>query len=145
MIAAVRKVREMFGAPALDRYRGEELQPGHGAQSDEEILSYVRAHGESVYHPVGTCKMGHDDMAVVDDRLRVHGVEGLRVADASIMPRVPSGNTNAPAVMIAEKCADMLLQDAGIKITLPEAGEQAAGNETPERQTAVTAPERTYT
>ena len=86
------------------------------AAAREEILSFVRSDGESVYHPVGTCKMGQDDMAVVDERLRVRGVEGLRVADASIMPNITSGNTHGPAVMIAEKCADMLLQDAGVQI-----------------------------
>jgi choline dehydrogenase len=112
MIAAVRKVRDVFNAPALDKYRGEEFGPGEQAQSDEEILDYVRAEANSVYHPVGTCKMGNDKMAVVDDRLRVHGIESLRVADASIMPTLISGNTNATAVMIAEKCADMILQDA---------------------------------
>lgn len=120
MIAAVRRVRDIFQAPALDSYRGEEFKPGPLARSDEQILEYIRAEAESVYHPVGTCKMGQDDMAVVDERLRVHGVQGLRVADASIMPTVTSGNTNAPAVMIAEKCADMLLQDAGVRVTLPE-------------------------
>lgn len=120
MIAAVRKVREMFAAPALDKYRGKEFSPGIEKQSDEEILEYIRSNAESVYHPVGTCKMGSDDMAVVDQRLRVHGIKSLRVADASIMPTVTSGNTNAPAVMIGEKCADMLLEDAGIKISLPE-------------------------
>lgn len=120
MIAAFRRVREIFRAPALAASLGREFAPGEQVQSDEEILSYIRADAASVYHPVGTCKMGNDDMAVVDARLRVHGVEGLRVADASIMPRIISGNTHAPAVMIAEKCADMLLQDAGIRITLPE-------------------------
>jgi choline dehydrogenase len=120
IVAAVRGVRDIFAAPALDKYRGEELKPGAQAQSDEDILAYVRAEAESVYHPVGTCKMGSDDMAVVDERLRVHGVKALRVADASIMPTVTSGNTNAPAIMVAEKCADMLLQDAGIKVTPPE-------------------------
>ena len=120
IVAAVRGVRDIFAAPALDKYRGEELKPGAQAQSDEDILAYVRAEAESVYHPVGTCKMGSDDMAVVDERLRVHGVKALRVADASIMPSVTSGNTNAPAIMVAEKCADMLLQDAGVKINLPE-------------------------
>jgi choline dehydrogenase len=119
IVAAVRRVREIFTAPALHKYRGEEYRPGPLAQSDEQILDYVRAAAESVYHPVGTCKMGSDAMAVVDDRLRVHGVKNLRVADASIMPTLISGNTNATAIMIAEKCADMLLQDAGVTVTLP--------------------------
>lgn len=119
IISAVRRVREIFAAPALDSYRDKEFLPGADVQSDEEILSYIRAEAESVYHPVGTCKMGNDDMAVVDERLRVHGVKGLRVADASIMPNVVSGNTNAPAIMIAEKCADMVLQDAGVRVHLP--------------------------
>ena len=105
-------VRDIFAAPALAPYRGEELLPGSAVSSDDEILSYIRANAESVYHPVGSCKMRPDKMAVVDERLRVRGVEALRVADASIMPRVTSGNTNATAIMIAEKCADMLLQDA---------------------------------
>lgn len=112
MVAAVRRVRDVFKAPALDKYRGQEFSPGAQVQSDEEILDYVRAEANSVYHPVGTCKMGNDDMAVVDDRLRVHGIASLRVADASIMPTLITGNTNAAAVMIGEKCADMILQDA---------------------------------
>lgn len=120
IIAAFRRVREIFQAPALKRYRGEEFRPGSLTQTDDQILEYVRAEAESVYHPVGTCKMGSDKMAVVDNRLRVHGVKRLRIADASIMPTITSGNTNAPAVMIAEKCSDMLLQDAGVKITLPK-------------------------
>lgn len=119
IVEAVRGVRNIFAAPALDKYRRAELLPGANTQSDEQILSYVRAEAESVYHPVGTCKMGSDDMAVVDNRLRVHGIKALRVADASIMPTIISGNTNAPTIMIAEKCADMLLQDAGVKINLP--------------------------
>jgi choline dehydrogenase-like flavoprotein len=120
MIDAFRRVREIFRAPALASNLGKEFVPGEQVQSDEDILSYIRAEAESVYHPVGTCKMGNDEMAVVDKRLRVHGIEGLRVADASIMPQIISGNTHAPAVMIAEKCADMLLQDAGLRVTLPE-------------------------
>jgi choline dehydrogenase len=119
MVAAVRKVRAIFGAPALDKYRSQEFKPGVAIQSDEEILEYIRTEAESVYHPVGSCKMGSDELAVVDERLRVHGVKSLRVADASIMPTLTSGNTNAPAIMIAEKCADMLLEDAGVKVTLP--------------------------
>ena len=120
IVNAVRKVRDIFLAPSLDKYRGTELRPGPLAQSDEQILDFVRAEAESVYHPVGTCKMGSDKMSVVDERLRVHGIQRLRVADASIMPEIISGNTNAAAIMIAEKCADMLLQDAGINVVLPE-------------------------
>ena len=120
IVAAVRRVREIFAAPALDKYRDKELRPGAATQSDEEILAFVRAEGESVYHPVGTCKMGQDENAVVDERLRVRGIQSLRVADASIMPTITSGNTNAPAIMIAEKCADMVLEDAGIKVNPPQ-------------------------
>jgi len=119
IINAFKRVRDIFLAPALNKYRGTEFRPGPLAKTDEQILDYVRSEAESVYHPVGTCKMGVDKMAVVDERLRVHGIQRLRVADASIMPTITSGNTNAPAVMIGEKCADMLLQDAGIKIALP--------------------------
>lgn len=110
-LAAVRKTRDIFQAPSLDQYRAMEIMPGPQVKTDEEILDYVREKGESVYHPVGTCKMGSDEMAVVDDQLRVHGIEGLRVADASIMPTILSGNTNAACVAIAEKCADMILAD----------------------------------
>jgi choline dehydrogenase len=95
-----------------------EVAPGAELQSDEELLEWVRNHAETTYHPVGTCKMGNDPMAVVDDRLRVHGIKGLRVADASIMPTLTSGNTNAPCIMIGEKCAQMVQEDAS-------AGEQA--------------------
>ena len=134
MIAAMRRVREIFLAPALDKHRGSEFKPGPLIQSDEQILDYIRSDAESVYHPVGTCKMGSDKLAVVDERLRVHGVQRLRVADASIMPKIVSGNTNATAIMIAEKCADMLLQDAGVNITLPE--QKAAPAKPKKRKTA---------
>ena len=80
------------------------------------MLEFARNNGQTTYHMVGTCKMGSDPMAVVDDRLRVHGIAGLRVIDASIMPTVPSGNTNAPTVMVAEKGADMILEDAKAKM-----------------------------
>jgi choline dehydrogenase len=141
MVAALRKVREIFASPALDKYRGVEFKPGLEKQTDEEILEYIRSEAESVYHPTGTCKMGSDDMAVVDERLRVHGIESLRVADASIMPTITSGNTHAPAVMIGEKCADMLLQDAGIKISLPEGLERIsrARKKTQHRKTGAVA------
>lgn len=109
MIAALRKTRSIFQTKTIDNYRDAEVLPGSEVQSDEQILDYIRNHAESVYHPVGSCKMGNDDMAVVDDQLRVRGVEGLRIADCSIMPTILSGNTHAAAVMIAEKCADMVL------------------------------------
>ena len=86
------------------------MAPGPARQTDGEILDWVRAVGETTYHPVGTCRMGQDSLAVVDARLRVHGIAGLRVADASIMPTLTSGNTNAPSIMIGEKAADMMLQ-----------------------------------
>ena len=88
--------------------------PGPHVQSDEEILDFIRKNGTITQHMVGTCRMGHDPMAVVDDRLRVHGIKGLRVADASIMPTIPSGNTSIPCMMIGEKCAAMILEDEGI-------------------------------
>ena len=90
----------------------EEIAPGSGLETDEEILTWVRNTAETTYHPVGTCKMGNDTNAVVGADLKVHGLDGLRVADASIMPTLTSGNTNAPSIMIGEKCSDMLLETA---------------------------------
>jgi choline dehydrogenase len=104
--------RELMGQKAFDPYRGEEFGPGKDVTSDADLDEYLKNKSESVYHPVGTCKMGSDDEAVVDARLRVRGVRGLRVVDASVMPTLTSGNTNAPTIMIAEKAADMILFDA---------------------------------
>ena len=111
MVKGVRAARAVLAAPAFDPYRGEEIFPGSAVQSDDDIVRFIRRKAESIYHPVGTCKMGHDDMAVVDDMLRVRGIAGLRVADASIMPTLVGGNTNAPAVMIGEKAADLILAE----------------------------------
>jgi choline dehydrogenase len=112
LLAAIRKGRELMATSPLREMTGEEIAPGAALQSDEEILEWVRHNAETTYHPVGTCKMGGDPMAVVDSELRVHGIAGLRVADASIMPTLTSGNTNAPCIMIGEKCAEMVLAAA---------------------------------
>lgn len=109
LISAVRKVRDIYRSDVLAPYIASESGPGQQAQSDEAILAYIRQHAESLYHIVGTCKMGTDDMAVVDPQLRVRGMQNLRVVDASVMPFITAGNTHAPTVMIAEKAADMLL------------------------------------
>ena len=113
--------REVFRQKAFDPYRGEEFMPGPKVQADAEIDAYHCAAGESIYHPVGTCKMGQDGMAVVDEALRVRGLDGLRVVDASIMPRLISGNTNAPTMMIAEKAADMILGGTAARPSTAEA------------------------
>jgi choline dehydrogenase len=111
MVECVRWARKVMAAPLLAKHIGPEIFPGQGVQSVEDIKEYVRANAEIDYHPVGSCKMGHDRLAVVDDRLRVHGLSGLRVVDASIMPNVISGNTNAPTMMIAAKAAKMIIED----------------------------------
>jgi choline dehydrogenase len=107
--AALALTRRIVAAPALAKYRPEEFKPGPQAQSDEELLRAAGDLATTIFHPVGTCKMGQDAMATVDDRLRVHGVDALRVIDASVMPRIPSGNTNAPTIVIAEKGAEFVL------------------------------------
>jgi len=110
-VDSVKVARSIAEAPALAPHILDEYVPGRQYQSDEELLQAAREHSQTIYHPTSTCKMGNDDMAVVDERLKVHGIDGLRVIDASIMPEIVSGNTNAPAIMIAEKGADMILQD----------------------------------
>lgn len=106
--ACVRLTREIINQPALDAYRGEEIQPGNNIQSDEEIDAFVRANVESAYHPSCSCKMGTDDMSVVDPQTRVHGIKNLRVIDSSIFPTIPNGNLNAPTIMLAERAADII-------------------------------------
>ena len=109
MRAGVRLVRDLLERPALALYRGAELLPGPDAVEDEDLDRLIALAGETIYHPVGTCRMGDDAAAVVDPSLRVQGIDGLRVVDASIMPRIVGGNTNAPTIMIAEKAADLMM------------------------------------
>lgn len=108
-IRAIRQVRKIYDTEPLRSLVKQEVSPGSGAQSDEELTAYLRRALYTVRHPVGSCRMGNDEMAVVDSQLRVRGIAGLRIADASIMPAIPGGNTNAPAIMIGEKAADMIL------------------------------------
>ncbi|MEJ2576016.1 MAG: GMC family oxidoreductase N-terminal domain-containing protein [Gammaproteobacteria bacterium] len=111
-VDGIKVARRIAAAPALSQHIIDEYVPGYRYQSDGELLEAARHYSQTIYHPTGTCKMGHDPMAVVDDRLRVHGTRGLRVVDASIMPEIVSGNTNAPTIMIGEKASDMILEDA---------------------------------
>jgi len=110
-VDAMRYTRRIMAARALARFQPEEFRPGNDAQSDEELKRAAGELGTTIFHPVGTCKMGGDPLAVVDDRLRVKGIDGLRVVDASIMPRITSGNTQAPVYVIAEKGSAMIVED----------------------------------
>ena len=107
--ACVRLTREIIEQPAFDNFRGEEIQPGQQVQTDEQIDAFVRQAVESAYHPSCSCKMGEDDMAVVNSNTQVHGIQSLRVVDSSIFPTIPNGNLNAPTIMVAEKAADIIL------------------------------------
>lgn len=116
LVQGVRRMREILVQPALAGLGGRELARSAGAQSDAQIADFIRRHADTVYHPVGSCRMGPGGpgaLDVVDAQLRVHGLQGLRVIDASVMPRIVSGNTNAPTIMVAEKAVDLLRQDAG--------------------------------
>ncbi|MDX1512373.1 MAG: choline dehydrogenase [Gammaproteobacteria bacterium] len=113
VVAGMKLSRSLSRTPALAPFVEQELLPGLDIESDEALLDHAREVAQTIYHPVGTCKMGSDAMAVVDERLRVRGIDGLRVVDASVMPAITSGNTNAPAIMIAEKASDMIIEDAG--------------------------------
>jgi len=108
-VEAIHRTREIMTQKAFDEFRGEELAPGDEVTSDEEIIAFIAKEGESAYHPSCTCRMGYDDMAVVDAEMKVHGMENLRVVDASIMPAITNGNIYAPVMMIAEKAADLIL------------------------------------
>jgi choline dehydrogenase len=111
-LEAMRITRRIMTAPAMEGIATDEIAPGVNISADDELLDWIRNNAETTYHPVGTCKMGSDPMAVVDSELRVHGMQGLRVADASIMPTLTSGNTNAPSIMIGEKASRMVLAAA---------------------------------
>ena len=114
LLGGMRLARRLLRTEPMMRYFEREEYPGDGAQSDDELLAFAKERGTTTFHLMGTCRMAPatDKTAVVDDQLRVYGLEGLRVADASIMPTLTSGNTNAPSIMIGEKCAAMVLADA---------------------------------
>jgi choline dehydrogenase len=114
LVTSMKQIRELTAQPAMADWVTQEVYPGPQVQSDEDLADYARSAVGSYHHQVGTCKMGTDALAVVDPELRVYGVKGLRVADASIMPAVPSGNTNAPAIMIGEKCADLIKRTVSV-------------------------------
>ena len=111
-VEGLKRLRKMLRAPALKPFVVEELEPGLNVADDADLLAYCRQRGSTIYHPTSTCRMGNDALAVVDQRLRVRGIDGLRVVDGSVMPDLVSGNTNAPIIMIAEKASEMILQDA---------------------------------
>jgi choline dehydrogenase len=112
IVAGLKLCREILAQPQMERFIASEFLPGPEVRSDDELLDFARRRGGTVYHPTSTCKMGIDPLAVVDPELRVHGTQGLRVADASVMPTVVSGNTNAATIMIGERCADLVRQEA---------------------------------
>jgi len=109
MIAAIRMVREWVATAPLAQVTGPNIDPGPGVTSDEHLEAWIRAEAQHEYHPTCTCRIGPEGEGVVDEQLRVRGVEGLRVADASVFPRIPGGNTNAPAIMVGERASDLLL------------------------------------
>jgi len=129
--ACVRLTREIINQPGLDKYRGEEIQPGLAIQTDQEIDQFVRRSVESAYHPSCSCKMGKDVMSVVDSETKVHGIKGLRVVDSSIFPTIPNGNLNSPTIMVAERAADLIL---GKPLLAPEAAQVTVANDWQKRQ-----------
>jgi len=110
--AGIRLVRKIIlETETFKKYEPEEFRPGLEYQEDEQIVQAASDYAQTIFHPVGTCKMGNDNNSVVNDKLKMHGIESLRIVDASIMPNITSGNTNAPTIMIAEKAADMIISD----------------------------------
>lgn len=142
LVAGAKLSREIVDTEPLRSYRGAELQPGLAAASDDALRAAIRRHAETAFHPVGTCRMGTGPSAVVDSSLRVRGIDGLRVADASIMPSIVGGNTNAPTVMIAERAAELLLSDAASLNTSPRRPSPSPrdGSHAPPRASASPAP-----
>ena len=124
LIEGLKRCRQIGQARAFAPYRGPEFLPGEAVQSDEDLADFLYSRAETLYHPVGTCKMGSDPLAVVDAQLRVIGIEGLRVADASVMPSIISGATNAPSIMIGERAADFIKQSAAVAQTAQVASGQ---------------------
>ena len=124
--ACVRLTREIISQPAMDAFRGSEIQPGEAVQSDDEIDAFVRGAVESAYHPSCACRMGEDDLAVVDSETRVRGIEALRVVDSSIFPSIPNGNLNAPTIMLAERAADLI---KGMGMLEPDDAEVGLGQD----------------
>lgn len=138
----VRLTREIIGQPAMDRFRDSEIAPGPNVNSDAEIDAFVRENLESTYHPCGSCRMGEDDMAVVDSQLRVRGLEGLRVIDSSVFPTEPNGNLNAPTIMLAERAADLvrgrkMLPEADVVVGLAAQWETRQRTSAPVRKVSV--------
>ncbi|MFC7583094.1 GMC family oxidoreductase [Nonomuraea antimicrobica] len=113
LVAGLKAAKRVFAAVAMRPYAGGPMAPYRGPESDEELAQWVRERGETLYHPVGTCRMGADDASVVDPELRVRGIEGLRVVDVSVMPTLNRGHTHAPAIMIGEKGADLIRANQG--------------------------------
>jgi len=111
-VEGLKILRKILNAAALQPFVAGEYDPGAKVSTDAELLDYCRERGSTIYHPTSTCRMGNDALSVVDQRLKVRGIEGLRIVDGSIMPDLVSGNTNAPIIMIAEKASDMILEDA---------------------------------
>jgi choline dehydrogenase len=112
MVDGFRMMRKIVNTSAMAAIAGDEFSPGKDVDTDDQILTWIRNNSQTAYHPIGTCRMGQGPNSVVDEKLKVHGIEGLRIADASIFPTMPSGNTNAPSIMVGEKAAELIRKAA---------------------------------